>query len=278
MVLGGIPLEWKQCNVTTVHKAEPQNDPSNYHPISVVSVIAKTLERIVANQLYRYLETNQYLSPFQGAYRGGNYNSTEQILLYAVDTIVNALDCGKIVCTVFLDLCKAFDSLDHSIILHCLSKLGVLGNELKWFMNYLSNCLQWVKLNGKVSSWTTVRGGIPQGSALGPLLILVYVNAMPSVVKFGKLLQFTDDTTLISSGSDIDTVKKQSALSHDLALLSDWISSSRMKLNINKSSIMWFTPKILQNISCPAIFMDDNKLQEVDHQNYLSIIFDKMLR
>ena len=134
----------------------------------------------------------------------------------------------------------------------------MLGYELKWFINYLSNRLQWVKLNGKVSSWTAVRGEIPQGIALGPLLFLVNVNAMPPVVKFGKLLQFADDITLICSGSDIDTVKKQ--LSHVLALLSDWISSSRMKLNINKSSVMWFTPKTSQNISCRAIFMDGNRL------------------
>jgi len=83
------------------------------------------------------------------------------------------------------DLCKAFDSLDHSILIHHLSELGVLGNELNWF----SNCLQCVKLNGMVSDWIAVRRGILQGSALGPLLFLVYVNAMPSVVEFGKLLQ-----------------------------------------------------------------------------------------
>ena len=95
---------------------------------------------------------------------------------------MNALDCGKIVCTAFLDLCKAFDSLDHSILRCRLSKLGVHGTELSWFINYLSDCLQRVKLNGKVSGWSSVKGGIPQGSALGPLLFLVYVNAMPSIL------------------------------------------------------------------------------------------------
>jgi len=137
---------------------------------------------------------------FQGAYQRGK--STEQILLYAVDTIVNALDSGKVVCTAFLDPRKAFDSLDHSILLDRLCKLGVCGSELTWFTNYLSNRLQRVKLRGDTSSWTSVQGGIPQGSALGPLLFLVYVNEMPSIVKYGKLLQFADDTTLICSGSD----------------------------------------------------------------------------
>jgi len=118
-----------------------------------------------------------------------------------------------------------------------------------------------------------VRGGIPQGSTLGPLLFLVYVNIMPTVVEFGKLLQFADDTTLICSGPDVDTANRQS--SHDLSLLSSWILSSRMKLNINKSSVRWFT---LKNVSGPAIFVDGNQLQEVDHQRYLGIIFDKKLK
>ena len=177
-------------------------------------------------------------------------------------------------CTAFLDLRKAFDSLDHSILLRRLSELGVHGTELSWFINYLSDRLQRVKLNGKVSGWSTVKGGIPQGSALGPLLFLVYVNAMPSVVEYGKLLQFADETTLICSGPDVDTVKEQ--LSHDLSLLSSWISAfSKMRLNIGISSVMWFTPK---NVSGSAIFVDDNQLWEVDQQRYSGIIFDKRLQ
>jgi len=104
------------------------------------------------HNLNRFLESNKLLSSFQGAYKWGK--STKQILLYAVDTIVNALDCGKVVCSAFLDLCKAFDSLDHTILLDWLSKLGVCGGELTWFTNYLSNCFQRVKLNGSTSSWT----------------------------------------------------------------------------------------------------------------------------
>ena len=114
------------------------------------------------------------LSPYQGAYRNGR--STEQILSFAVDTITQALDDHKIVCTAFLDLRKAFDSLDHVILLERLSKLGVHDTALSWFKNYLSNRIQRVKFKGTVSSWSPIKGGIPQGSALGPLLFLVYVN------------------------------------------------------------------------------------------------------
>ena len=264
----------KVRNVTAVYKHGLREDPSNYRPISVVPIIAKLLERLVASQLNSYCEENQLLSPYQGAYRSGR--STEQILLFAVDTIANALDCRQTVCAAFLDLRKAFDSLDHVLLLERLGDMGVQGIELSWFTNYLSQRVQRVKVRDKVSSWSPVKGGVPQGSALGPLLFLVYVNAMPSLVKYGRLLQFADDTTLICTGGNRDEV--QWKLEHDLRLLLDWIHSSKMKLNITKSSLMWFKPKRDPSTSPPPVFIDGQQLQEVEEQKYLGIIFDSKLQ
>ena len=170
--------------MTAVYKHGPCDDLSNYRPISVVPIIAKLLERLIVSQLNSYCEENQLLSPYQEAYHSGR--STEQILLFAVDIIANALDCRQPVCAAFLDLRKAFDSLDHVMLLERLSDLGVQGIELLWFTNYLSHRVQRVKARDKVSSWSLVKSGVPQGSALGPLLFLVYVNAMPSLVKYGR--------------------------------------------------------------------------------------------
>ena len=133
--------------------------------------MAKVFEKIVASQLNSYFEDNQLLSIYQGAYRHGK--STEQLLLVAVDTIVHALDKKNIACVAFLDLRKAFDSLDHVILLQRLSKLGVHSTEIAWFTSYLSDRVQRVRLNGAYSEWGTIGGGIPQGSTLGPLLFLV---------------------------------------------------------------------------------------------------------
>ena len=192
--------------------------------------------------------------------------------MFAVDTIVNALDSRKVVCAAFLDLRKAFDSLDHVVLLEHLSAIGVLGNELLLFTDYLSRCVQRIKVRVRVSSWSAVKGGVPQGSALGPLLFLIYVNAMPSLVKYGILLQFADDTTLICSGDEV-----QCQLEYDLGLLFSWLNSSKMKLNIAKSSLMWFKSKRGVSVH-PSVFIDGHQLQEVEEQKYLGVVFDNKLQ
>ena len=133
-----------------------------------------------------------------------------------------------------------------------------------------------MKFHDKVSSWSPVKGGVPQGSALGPLLFLIYVNAMPSLVKCGRLLQFADDTTLICSGDTHNEVQQQ--LEHNLKLLLFWINSSKMKLNTSKSSLMWFKPKQSSCAPHPPVFIDNHQLQEVEEQKYLGIVFDSKLQ
>ena len=136
---------------------------------------------MIASQLNIFLEHHHLLHTLQGAYRHGR--SADQILMYAVDTIVQAGDAGDCVCAAFLDLRKAFDSLDHCILLGRLQKPGVTGVELRWFTDYLSGRMQRVKQNDRYSDWGLVLGGISQGSALGPLLFLIYVNEMPSQMR-----------------------------------------------------------------------------------------------
>ena len=147
------------------------------------------------------LEANHLLHPHQGAFRCGK--STSDILLLAVDHIVNSLDCGKVVCAAFLDLRKAYDSLDHCTLLRRIGELGVAKSVLKWFQNYLTGRAHRVKLGDQFSGWRQMKGGVPQGSALGPLLFLIYMNALPLQITNGLLAQYADDTTLICSGSSV---------------------------------------------------------------------------
>ena len=176
----------------------------------------------------------------------------------------------------FLDLRKAFDSLDHHILLSRLHGLGVGGGAFHWFTNYLSNRYQRVKLHHSYSTWGLVRSGIPQGSALGPLLFLVYVNDMPSQIKYGWLLQYTDDTGLLCSGTTSGDVHR--LLSEDLLCLTHLISRSKMCLNIEKSSVMWFRPRSLVNSPLEDIVVDGTCLNTVKTQKYLGITFDDSLQ
>jgi len=142
----------------------------------------------------------------------------------------------------FLDLHKAFDSLDHHLLLKRLNECGLSGTEICWFISYLTDRFQRVRCNNLYSSWGLVKGGIPQGSALGPLLFLVYVNGMSSQTIDGRLLQYADNTALIiCTGSSVDEVYKY--LSQYLSNLLIWIKQSKMQLNIRKSSAMWFKPR-----------------------------------
>ena len=273
MSTGSFLDAWKQSNVTPVHKGGDADDPGNYRPISVVPIVARVLEKIIASQLSLYLESHHLLNDLQGAYRHGR--SADQILLYAVDKTVQAVDGGNFVCAAFLDLRKAFDSLDHHLLLDRLFSLGVIGVELQWFANYLSDCRQRVKRGNQFSEWGSVLGGILQGSVLGPLLFLIYVNAMPLQVSWrGCLLQFANDMCWICSGDSCVTIGR--FLQDDLRDLSKWIKMSKMELNLKKSSVMWFSIKPPSGPPPPVLY-DTTPLTVVDRQKYLGVIFDHRL-
>ena len=160
------------------------------------------------------------------------------------------------------------------MLLNRLFELGVSGTELQWFSDYLSDRKQRVKCGNRYSDWASVLGGIPQGSALGPLLLLVYVNQMPSQVSNSCLLQFADDTCLVCSAKSPTVVVK--LLQDDLDALSQWIVLSKMRLNLKKSSVLWFSIK--PSVSAvPSVMVGDTTLSVVSKQQYLGVMFDGQL-
>ena len=164
-----VPLAWKRSHITPVYKGGAPDDPSNYRPIAVVPVVAKILEKIVATQLSMFLELNNLLHPHQGAYRCGK--STEDILLLAVDHIAALLDKGSVVCAAFIDLRKAFDSLDHCLLLERISKLGVHCQVLEWFKDYLTDRHQRVKAAGIFFIMETYEGWNTTGQCLRTIIV-----------------------------------------------------------------------------------------------------------
>ena len=155
-----------------------------------------------------------------------------------MDQLIASLENGEYTIGTFLDFSKAFDTVDHVILLKKLSHYGIRGSALKWFESYLSNCKQYVTYNGIASSTQTIRCGVPQGSILGPLLFLIYINDFCSICKHTMPILFADDANLFSSGKDIRTLENN--INNELLNISLWLKVNKLSLNIKKTHYMVF--------------------------------------
>ena len=203
---GEMPSKWKSTHVTPVHKGGDVESAENYRPVSVLPVVVKVFEKLVHHQVYSYLQENNILHPMQFGFRPGH--TTQDVLVSMVDEWRKALDEDKLVGSIMLDLSKAFDSVDHMILLRKLEHYGVRGEERKWFEGYLDGRRQRVLVGNAKSCWNDVRRGVPQGSILGPLLFILYVNDLPNNIQYCRVRQYADDTTLSCMCSDVSDLEK----------------------------------------------------------------------
>ena len=178
-------------------------------------------------------------------------------------------------CRVFIDLEKAFDTVNHRILLSKLNHYGIRGVANKWFSSYLSNRYQRVSLNGIFSSRVPVTCGVPQGSILGPLLFLIYINDMNSAMKFSTTYHFADDTNLLYSHKSINILRKR--LNKDLALLYDWLCANRLSLNAGKTEFIVFRPPTRKKGERVTLKLYHTKLFESSKIKYLGIVLDNKL-
>jgi hypothetical protein len=218
---GIIPADWKSARVSAIHKNDSKLDLNNYRPISVLPVIAKVFEKVVFDQTYNFLNNNDLLSKEQSGFR--HLHSTLTAMLDATDEWYTNMDNGLINAILFVDLKKAFDTIDHEILLGKLNRYGFSSQTVELFRNYLSGRTQITVINNVSSGSCKITCGVPQGSILGPLLFLLYINDLPKCQLASNGRLFADDTNLTYADDDLNKII--SVLNDDLKILQNWLNS-----------------------------------------------------
>ena len=269
---GSVPTDWKLSKITPVYKAGDPSLVSNYHPISLLSLPSKILERIVHNKLLDYLLSNSLLSRSQFGFRPSS--STQEALISAITDWHKLLDSKENVAAVFFDLSKAFDSIPHSGILNALSSVGISGSLHQWFASYLSNRRQCVLLDGCSSTPADVSSGDPQGSILGPLLFILYMDSI-------TLVQLSPDTKILLYADDIllySPIYQSSGISifqSDVDSISQWVSQSGLRLNAAKTKLVLFSRK--HHPPPITLSIDGTPIPQVNSIKYLGVILSSDL-
>ena len=204
---GSFPTILKTSKVTLIYKKDSKLKCSNYRSISLLSNIDKILERIVYNRLYKFVEDNKLVYNLQLGFR--QKHSTTHALIHLTEKIREQLDSGKYGYIIFVGFQKAFDAVDHTILTQKLNYYGVRGKANNWFSSYLKNKTQFVTFNGFSLEFKEINCGVPQGSTLGPLLLLIYINDLHYSIKFCKVHHFADDTNLINFNSSVKVINKR---------------------------------------------------------------------
>ena len=271
---GVVPTEWKAARVIPLFKKGKREDMDNYRPISILPAVSKVLERAVHHQLYAYLQRHKILSPFQCGFRKSH--STEWAAMCFADTIRRNIDQGRLTGAVFIDLRKAFDTVDHAVLLRKLSSLGVVQSELHWFRNYLMNRTQVVDYHDVSSAAESVSIGVPQGSILGPLLFILHLNDLPDVVVECSILMYADDTVLFFSAPQASTI--QETLNRELGHIMSWLRLNSLFINVIKTEAMLLgTSQRLARVDNFSIIVNGSIIKRVSEFKYLGIIFDEHL-
>ena len=269
---GIFPSTWKTAVVTPIFKAGDPTIVANYRPISILPVVSKVAEKWVAQQLTTHLNIGQTpLHPLQFGFRSNH--STETANCYFLEGLKSGLDKGGIVGAVFLDLKKAFDTVNHQVLLSKLSFFNFSKEAINWFNSYLSNRKQSVRIGKSQSTNRDCNIGVPQGSILGPILFSLYINDLPSICPTVSIQMYADDTVLYTHAENKQLAADR--LNEAMVHVSDWLRNSCLHLNTSKTVCMFFSRN--STLPDPDIVVNGNSIQVVSEFKYLGIILDSHL-
>ena len=271
---GKFPDTWKLANVQPIYKKKDRQIKSNYRPISLLPLCGKILEKIIFDQVYHYLDENRLISTRQSGFRPGD--SCIYQLISITSDIYRSFEKHDETRALFLDISKAFDKVWHDGLIHKLKSNGISGNLLAFFKDYISNRHQRVVLNGTMSDWANISAGVPQGSVLGPLLFLVYINDLTENIK-SQMRLFADDSSIFTPVKGVFDTHEQ--LVKDLETVSNWGYQWKMVFNpdITKQAIEVIFSVKKKKPFHPELNFNDVPVAREDHTQHLGVHLDSRL-
>ena len=271
---GIVPSKMKISKVTPVFKKDDPRLFTNYRPISILPCFSKLLEKLVFIRLYNFLLKHNLLHDSQYGFRQ-NF-STDMAIIELQDRIIRELNNGKEVLAVFMDLSKAFDALSHEILLQKLPYYGVRGVCYNWFVSYLSNRQQFTVYDSQNSSLSTTNTGVPQGSILGPLLFLIYINDIVNSCQEPNFILYADDTSLLASHNNLNALIEST--NKNLAQVSKWFKCNKLSLNVSKTQCVLFKRVGVQyKLENLTLKIDTIPLKFHDSVQFLGVVLNSKL-
>uniref|UniRef100_A0A672GN57 Reverse transcriptase domain-containing protein n=1 Tax=Salarias fasciatus TaxID=181472 RepID=A0A672GN57_SALFA len=261
----------KIAKVIPLFKKGNKNDVSNYRPISLLPQLSKILEKLFVIRLNKFIVKHNILSNNQYGFRTNH--STATAIMELAEEITNAMDKKRFLVSVFVDLQKAFDTLDHDILLYKLYKYGIRGVAHKWVKSYLKDRKQFVQINDIKSKNGNVTCGVPQGSVLGPVLFLLYINDIDTASSLLKCILFADDTTLYYAGDNINEVLE--IVEKEFQNVIKWFNTNKLSLNISKTKYMIFSYR--RTDVDTTLTVEGIEIERTNEIKFLGVLLDEQL-